>query len=73
MIKFAWLTSFKKDRLHPFKVNNEKMLLELGMSPEIAKALFHLDKDSKEELVRSHLGNWRQCKHLNGRDQSKLK
>ena len=51
-IKFAGLRASRKDRIYSFKVNNDKVLLELGMTPEIAKALFQLDKDSKEELVK---------------------
>ena len=51
-IKFSSLRASRKDRIYSFKVNNEKVLLELGLSKEIAKALFHLDKDSKEELIK---------------------
>ena len=47
------------------------MLLELGMSQEIARALFHLDKDSKEELVK--FGVTLENASLNRCDHSKLR
>ena len=70
-VKFAGLRASKKRRIYYFKVNNEKVLLELGMSQEIVRALFHLDKDSKEELVK--FGVTLENASLNRCDQSKLR